>query len=70
MKVSKELRDFMRRAAAEIRELRRANQILAAQVSVVRVFERALCGPSPAQGMSEDLAWRLEHEADQLDVEE
>lgn len=50
----------MRSGVEEITRLRRANEVLAAQVRVIEVFERALFGAPRSQGMSEDPAWRLE----------
>lgn len=53
-------------AAREIRELRRMNDLMAAQVSVVEVFRAALLGPPRSQGQSVDVAWVLERRAEAM----
>lgn len=63
-KGDRELARVLREAAGEVRRLRQANQILAAQVRVVETFRAALSGRDDGlKGMSEDIAWELERRA-------
>lgn len=55
-----DLDHMIRNAAAEIRRLRRDNEILSAQVSVVETFRAALLGPPRNVGMSPDIAWEMD----------
>ncbi len=51
----------------EVRNLRRSNEILAAQVGVIEVFRAALIGkPSGLLSSGEDIAWRGDRLADAL----
>ena len=52
--------ELLRRAAAEIRELRRQNAILGAVADTVKAFSMALSSYPPSQGISSDIAWELE----------
>lgn len=61
-------RYLMLRAADEIKQLRRANEILGAKVEVMELFGMALRA-SPGNGlngMSEDIAWRLQQRAEEI----
>ena len=51
---------LLRQAVHELRDLRRRNEILAAQMFVVEAFHAALLGPPRSGGMSPDLAWQIE----------
>ena len=51
---------MLRQAMHEIRELRRRNEILSAQVMVVEAFHAALLGPPRGMGASPDLCWEIE----------
>lgn len=58
-----------RAASEEIRSLRREKEILAAKVEVVNIFG-ALIGalaPRREHGYGEDIAWKLEHSARDLE---
>lgn len=55
-----EVRSLLIRASGEIRSLRRQNEIMGAQLEVVEVFRAALLGPSPPQGMAEDICFRID----------
>jgi hypothetical protein len=63
----KEAIDMMERASAEIKSLRRQIDILAPKAEAYDNMT-ALIGflPRRAQGMSEDLAWRLDKRIDEL----
>ncbi len=50
----------MRVAAFEIRQLRKSNEILSAQMHVVNIFASALGFKSQSMGAGEDVAWRLD----------
>lgn len=54
----------LRSAAREIRELRRANELLAAKVEVIDVFRAALLGVPRGGGVSPDVAWALDRMAE------
>ena len=54
-------KNTIRSAIHEIRQLRRTNEILGAQVHVIEVFSAALLG-RPSQGAGLDIAWQLERE--------
>ena len=53
---------LMQRAAKEIRELRRQNELLAAKVETMNLFAQVLhTAPFfPAQGATVDIAWELD----------
>lgn len=61
----------MQSAVYEIRQLRKQNEILSAQIHVVNIFASALGFKPQSQGMSEDIAWKLEKhiEAIMIDIE-
>jgi hypothetical protein len=63
------MKDLLKRASAEIRSLRRQNEILEAQMGVVEVFAAALGLKRENRGMGIDVAWELEREADKLPPE-
>lgn len=56
--------DLLTRAKHEITQLRRHNEVLSAQVSVVEVFAAALGLRSPQGGMSPDVVWEIERHLD------
>lgn len=49
-------------ARETIVRLRRENELMAAQLQIVTIFERALLGPPRSQGMGPDVAWALQKE--------
>lgn len=55
-----DLDHMIRNAAAEIRRLRRENEVLSAQVAVVETFRAALLGPPRGGMMTTDIAWEME----------
>lgn len=57
---------LMREAAQEVRNLRRTNELLTAQVRVIAVFEAALIGRPSQGGMAPDIAWALDLRADEI----
>lgn len=61
-----EMHHLLKSASAEIRALRRHNELLAAQVGVIEVFRAATMGTPKSQGYAEDVAWRLDIAADEL----
>lgn len=67
-----EEKDTLQRAINEIRDLRRTNEILSAKVEVMELFALVLnTKPNyPTQGMSEDIAWRMQKRVDEIDAEE
>lgn len=67
-----EEKDTLQRAIHEIRDLRRTNEILSAKVEVMELFALVLnTKPNyPTQGMSEDIAWRMQKRVDEIDAEE
>ena len=58
---------LLNEAKREIIELRRQNELLAAQVRVVNIFEAALFGTRPGQGMAPDVVWAIEKKIAELD---
>jgi hypothetical protein len=59
----------MRMAIDQLRELRRANEILAARVDTMDLMATFVLARPPerrAQGMGEDAAWLLERELDRM----
>ena len=64
------MKELLQSARLEILELRRRNEILTAQMSVVEIFA-AVVGLRPQErGMTEDVAWRLQQEIDRLATEQ
>ena len=57
-----ELKQLLTSARFEILELRRRNEILSAQLSVVEVFAAALGLKRQEQPQTIDVAWQLERE--------
>jgi hypothetical protein len=59
-------------AAAEIRELRRTNQILQAKVDTMDTLAAFLFSepPRPSVGMAEDIAWKLDRAVEELNAKE
>jgi hypothetical protein len=55
-----DLEHMLRQAVHEIRNLRRANEVLSAQVAVVETFRAAILGAPRGGGMSPDIAWEME----------
>ena len=60
---------LLRRAVCEIRETRRVNNILSAQMFVVETFRAALLGPPRGEGASPDLCWEIDRLLDGKDNE-
>jgi len=58
---------LLRQAMNEIRELRRRNNILSAQMFVVEAFHAALLGPPRGEGISPDLAWEIERHLEKVE---
>jgi hypothetical protein len=59
-------KNTVQQAIHEIRELRRRNELLSAQVYVIDVFAAALL-PQRSQGAAPDIVWQLQHELDTID---
>lgn len=57
--MDEQTRDLLREAAAEIRSLRRANELLAARNEVIDIIG-AIVLPRQTQGMTEDVAWKID----------
>ena len=51
---------MLQRAATEIRELRRRNEVMGAQMMVVEAFHAALLGAPRGGGMSPDVVWEID----------
>lgn len=62
--VVKDTENMMRQAVAEIRDLRRRNEVLSAQAFVVEAFHAALLGHPRGMGASPDLCWEIERYLD------
>ena len=60
------MKHLLMQAKNEIIELRRSNEVLRAQVSVVEAFSAALFGPPRQCGASVDVAWSLQRKIDEL----
>lgn len=52
-----EIENTLRECQHEIRDLRRSNEIKAAQLDIVETFRVALLGPRRSTGMSPDVVW-------------
>lgn len=65
-------RELLVRAAAEIRELRRRNEILSAKVEMIDLFACVLHTQPARQsvGMAEDVAWAIDREVARIDEAE
>ena len=61
------MKELLVNAMHEIIELRRQNELLNAQIRVVNIFEAALFGQRPSQGMSLDVVWALQKQINELD---
>lgn len=59
----KESQRLLQSAAHEITQLRRRNEILSAQMSVIEVFAAAL-GLRRSEGASVDIVWEIQHHLD------
>jgi hypothetical protein len=64
--VSQRTAALLKLAAGEINNLRRRNEILAAQVFVVEAFHAAMLGAPRGGVMSEDIAWKCLSLADEI----
>ncbi len=67
------LKDVMLRAAADMRALRRENEVMRAKLDGFDLAVQLLYATPPQKhgiGMSEDMAWRLEREAEQIAINE
>ena len=58
--------DLLNHALQEIRDLRKRNEILSAQMGVVEVFAAALGLKRSEGGASPDVAWALQKKIDEL----
>ena len=57
---TRRFREVLAHAREEIRGLRRSNELMAAQVHVIDVLDRATRGVSgPSQGMGIDVVWQI-----------
>ncbi len=66
------MKNLLKEAAYEIRDLRRRNEILSAKVEVMDLFAMVL-NTEPArrgQGMSSDVAWQLDKAATEIEEKE
>jgi hypothetical protein len=64
------MKQLLNSARFEILELRRRNEVLAAQIAVVEIFAAALGLKRNEGGMAPDVAWELQRKIDELDNEE
>ena len=62
------MKHLLQDAATEIESLRRRNELLEAQVSVVEVFRVALMGPFRPMGASVDVVWQLRKKIEELET--
>lgn len=65
------MRNVLAQASAEIKTLRRANEILQAKVDTMDLLAAMVFSVPPQQrsvGMGEDVAWRLDQEIAKLDA--
>lgn len=60
---------LLQRAAHEIRDLRRRNEILSAQMLVVEAFHAALIDPPRNVSMTEDIAWAIDRHLEEREKE-
>ena len=70
---NKDLKNLLINAAREIRELRRSNEIMEAQLEMVALFDRVLHARPPERSMiasSEDVAWSIDRALDKITTEE
>ena len=68
-----EIKHLINDARHEIRVLRRSNEIMAAKLEMINLFERVLYAEPPkqqSQGASPDIAWMLDRAYDELAKEE
>lgn len=72
LKDARGFRNLLQQASAEIKGLRRRNELLNAQVEVVRVFAHCSGAVSKDGGqcMMEDIAWNLDRAAEAITVDE
>lgn len=61
------MKQLLKQAALEIEALRRRNELLEAQMDVVKVFRVALMGPPRPMGASRDVVYTLRKKADELE---
>ncbi len=61
------MKQLLNSARCEILELRRTNEVLAAQMAVVEIFAAALGLKRNRGGMSPDITWELQKKIDELD---
>lgn len=62
------MKELLNSARHEIIELRRRNEVLAAQMAVVEIFAAALGLKHEQGGASIDVAWKLQREIDKLNA--
>ena len=68
-----ELKNLLTNAAHEIRQLRRSNEIMAAQLEMVALFDRVLNSRPPERhmiGTSEDVAWSIDRALFEIEANE
>jgi hypothetical protein len=63
------MKQLLNSARCEILELRRTNEVLAAQMAVVEIFAAALGLKRNQGGMAPDIAWELQKKIDELDAQ-
>ena len=65
----KQMKQLLNSARCEILELRRTNEVLAAQMAVVEIFAAALGLKRNLSGKAPDIAWELQKKIDELDAQ-
>ncbi len=69
-KFSIDAKDTLERAAMEIEQLRRSNEILGAKVEVMELFGMALRATDHRNsGMCEDIVWRMRRLIEEIDAD-
>ena len=63
------MKQLLNSARCEILELRRTNEVLAAQMAVVEIFAAALGLKRNQGGMAPDIAWELQKKIDELEAQ-
>lgn len=61
------MKDVLQRAKREIESLRRRNEVLEAKSQVLDTFSVALLGVPRNGGCTEDIAWLLQKEIDEME---
>ncbi len=60
------MKELLNSARNEILELRRQNEVLAAQMTIVEIFAAALGLKRNQCGMSPDVAWELQRKIEEI----